>query len=658
MNAPAGSPPRVSTVPAGGRSGILWGWVGIAFVIVALAAWGWYRWAFPEPRRRLAGAMVQYVGALESGPGTDAVTLSGRLQVEEAVGRWQPWHGSTIRFWLQPPDHLRLEWIRPGGMQVWIRRGETLEVHVPDKRVSFRAGPAPADTPSPDSPEDGPSLGPIRSPVPPGRVWMAVLTLEVDALEPRSETAPEVYGFRIRPKPRVVHAGVLPEGELRAWLRQADGLPVRVEAWSGSGRLLWKVRGEDWRVQPGGSPDLWRYASPDGLQVHEVPLRELAGYWRYWLRPLPRLGPDSGHGAAGHLRWGSRNSAAVGPRGDVDLPVIVLDGDLAERASRLGRTLAPWVAAAVRSLVHGWAVEQALQQGRWMGSTLARWAEDAEWRDVSEARFVWAALGAAARLEDREIRAAHGMAVTALAGTELIKAGADGAHGMAAEQVWRDLGGYLSAIPPVGIIHRPRVGLPWATVAPLGLWGGWMGINSKQLAVLVEPGPGLNGPAAHVPVLVGRVLEQCSDLASAAEHLRGRGRSSGMSFLLVDGRTGEALRVTDGRVAGGPDPRSLVSNVAGSHPAEPGRESGRTAERPFLKPGVPALPQALQTIAVVEQGQGQSSLAWTARYMPLTFELWIRHGHLSGTVASSHTLRLELKDWLWEPLGPQPGVTR
>ncbi|MCS7090562.1 MAG: hypothetical protein RMN51_11305 [Verrucomicrobiota bacterium] len=617
--------------------GILWRWVVLAFLAVCLIAVGLYFWSFPEPRRRLAGAMVQYVGFLESGGGKPTRVLSGKFRVDEATGRWHAWQDSEVQFWFQPPDHFRLEWMRPSGTHIWIRRGNILEVHAREQRRGFRSVGASLGDGAFEPADPDFSLAPVRSPVPPGRVWMAVLTLDVEFLEPGPAFCRTLDALRIRPKSRVVRAGALPKGELRVWLRRADGLPLRVELWNWSGQRLWALLCENWQLESSASAHVWEFAVPPGHQVQGVPLPDLASYWRHWFRPTPEL-PDAGQTA-------SPATVQPGP-----IPVIVLEGDRIERARQLGRTCGAWVRWTVGTLVDGWCLERSLQEGRWIAAEFSAGSEEGARVGPTVQTELWEALASAAGLTSWRVHAAHVLANQAVHSALRMQPDRPREAPATVSQAWHNLAGYLSGLPPAVIIHRPRQGFAWASIGPLGLWSGWLGMNNRQLALLVEEMSARGTADGEALLHLGQILEHCPNLVSALEEIRRSSWRSEAKLLLMEGQTGLAVRIHLG-------PRPDQVEIFWLH----GNRRESASELPRVEPtastakrgAVGAQGDAMSGGDIDARGIGSakalapdSTNAWEAGLIPAWGRVWLAFAPSSGIGDSSKAQELDLRAWL------------
>ncbi|MCX7865626.1 MAG: hypothetical protein N2438_00675 [Limisphaera sp.] len=535
--------------PTPGRtdaSGIRWGWVVAALLVSAVFAVALYHWWFPEPRRRLAGAMVQWVGFLESGRGTNGLRLSGRLRVTDAAGRWQPWRGAVLAFHLQPPDHARLEWQRPEGTCIWIRRGRTLEVHAPQKRFGLRGRPDLSFDYETDPETEIHALPEIRSPVPPGKVWMAALTLQVRPLPDAIPSDQRIWAVAVRPQPRVVSAGTLPEGEVRFWLREEDGLPVRVEFWNRAGTRVLTLECDQWHLDRAPTAELWQPEWPEGHRIEEVPLALLSRYWTRWWQPAPStLQTSSGAAARPGGPAAIDGSQSGAPR---LVPVLQVSGTAAERARQLAQQQVWGVHETVSALAYGWAVEKSLEQGHWLGPRPLPGRKGSATAPTAAMHQIAIAMAESSGLQPEEVIWTHQLAARLSGSVWAVEAAAPSSHqtillGYAAWEEAR----FAEGSPPMLVVHKPDRGSPWAGITRAGLFGCVAGLNRRQLAVVAldQPEPDeIPDPPAFVRA--AEVLETTDSLETATDLLRQVAWTHRATWLLAEGLTGRAVRVQVG----------------------------------------------------------------------------------------------------------------
>lgn len=526
--------------------GIRWDWVAVAFLLTAILAVALYHACFPEPRRRLAGAMVQWVGFLESGPGTNSLTLSGRLRVTDAAGRWQPWFGTVVTFHLRPPDHLRLEWERPEGTSVWIRCGPTLEVHAPQKRFGLRGRPDLSLGGESAPGQETVALPEFRSPIPPGKVWMAALTLQVRSLPEQTSSNHGLWAVAVRPQPRVVRAGTLPDGEVRFWVREQDGLPARVEFWNRAGTRLLSLECDQWRLERSPRPDLWQPQWADGHHIEQVPLTLLTRYWTRWWKAQPLIQDAALPAAASPSERASGNN-----RGSVwtkHIPLLQVSGTTAERARQLAVQGGLALQDAALALTYAATVEKSLEHGRWLGPELHAAPGSSPNARTLAINAIATAMAESTGLRPYELIQAHQIAAR-------ISGWAWAAREFPPSNLQTPLLGYAASekarfaeeIRPILVVHRPAHGNAWAGVTHGGLWGCVVGMNKRQLTVVALDQPRTDEiPAPPAFVLAADLLETTDNLDTALELLRQTTWMHRSVWLLAEGRTGRAVCVAVG----------------------------------------------------------------------------------------------------------------
>lgn len=645
QNGPEPAPPTPSRHPG---SGILWGWVCLAFGVAAILALTLYLLLFPEPRRRLAGAMVQWVGLLESGPGTNAITISCRIQVPEAHGHWKPWQGADLRLTFRPPDQIRLEGRGPGGANIlWLREGNRLEVHNLTHGWGFRGR---QEIPWPPSPPDTTvvvGLSPIRSPVPPGKVWMAVLTLQVDPIHEITNTPPDLLALRVRPQPRVVRAGALPDGEVRLWLRRLDGLPQRVEiiAPHESARAL--LQCSEWWIRSPAPQQEADLPAPPSQHVRDVPLRILAEHWNWWWETTPSGKPLS---LEEHRRPPTAWPPAQTVRRTAEAPaeecVLALEGDTRQRARALARAGTAQVRSTFRALLYGWAIHQSLVTGHWWPGLVAGFEPGREDPQHSGAGAVVHELSLSTGLQEAEVYAAQLLANQLPVRPWISPVEHEGRQVWCVGIAFQDAGGFVPVDGLTWLVHRPEQGFAWASPALTGLWAGRLGINERQLAALWVTGPAPASQRAPMALPLGRLLESCATCDDAVDQLRTAAWARGSTFVLVDGRSGSAVLVDCPADRPGVEVRPLDASsdlsLAGSIVWQPLKNAGPSTPGPA---GVEPLPTVEELLSNPHRPTPADDLTVLACLVPTTGDAWLvfYSSTPAGTQPRIHRLNLKAR---------------
>lgn len=633
--------------------GIRWGWVAAALLVTAILAVALYHWWFPEPRRRLAGAMVQWVGFLESGPGTNGLILSGQLRVTDAARRWQPWLGAVLAFHLQPPDHLRLEWQRPEGNCIWIRRGPVLEVHAPQKKFGLRGRPDPSFDGESGPQREIHALPEIRSPIPPGKVWMAALTLQVRPLSESISPEKGVWAVAVRPQPRVVRAGTLPDGEVRFWLREEDGLPVRLEFWNRAGTRVLALECDQWRLDRAPTADLWQPQWPEGHRIEEVPLASLARYWTRWWEPAPFPRQTDPSSAAPPNKHAAVDGGSSGSPPEV--PVLRVSGTAGERARQLATQGSRVLQETVSALAYGWAVEESLQQRRWLGPSPAAGRNGSPTAAAPVMNHIASAMAQASGLRPDELIWTHQLAARmnglAWAAGETQPPSPRAVFlGYTAREAER----FAECARPMLVIHKPNHGHPWAGITRAGLWGCVAGLNRRQLALVALDQPELDqvpAPPAFIPA--AEILETADNLESATDLLRKIAWTHRATWLLAEGLTGQAIRVQVGPgdfavepLASSGAQRQTWAFLTGPPSIGTTNWSPKTESLSTL-PSAPAT--ALEEIRAALPGPTR---AWTVCLVPSDGTCWVQLPGSDSTEPRFRSFSWNLLAWLDENSRP------
>jgi outer membrane lipoprotein-sorting protein len=274
-----------------------------------------------------------------------------------------------VDFAFQAPNRLRVETEIKELSLVLARDGEELWIHSPTKKfgvVGKRGVPRFSALPEKLDETELPSW---QLPVSRWGLLAAVLSLNV---APQPTEAVEGAACRVldvAPRPALVRAGTLPAGNLRLWLREGDGLPVRVcYREPGGTSVLAELRRLALEIDaPAGQ---WELCAPPDHRIETVAVSHLARFVPAALSLLniktPILGPARGE----------RKVVAVEGKGRLELMddtrVLFLKGSPEEMGRQHGVLMREGVHNLVDRILYGVGVGSSFDKGNWFFGELER----------------------------------------------------------------------------------------------------------------------------------------------------------------------------------------------------------------------------------------------------------------------------------------------
>ncbi len=518
----------------------------LTVIVIAVAALLLIVWLaalalFPQPKRLLAASLMKVAAVVEPTDSRNAPALSGRLVAVEADGALKSVAGQAVDFAFQAPDHLRLEGDIEKVHLALGRDGGELWIYAPAKKfgVIGKRG-VPRFTATPDK-LDETVLPPLRLPISRWAILAAVLSLNVASQPAESVGDVPCRVLDVSGRPSLVETGKLPPGELRLWLRKADGLPARIRFDDGKGiRLMAELR--NLALEKSLPAEKWKLIPAAGDKIETVAVSHLAHFIPSALSLLnvktPTLGPARGE----------RKVVATEGKGRLELiddtHVLFLKGSPEEMGRQHGVLMRAGVHNLVDRILYGVGVGSSFEKGSWFFGELER--AQAAVQPFMDPRYLaeMDAMGDAAGLERQEMRLANIFPeLFHCSGFALFgKATADGHiyHGRILDYM-KGVGLEPNAVV---IVHQPDYGHAWANVSYAGFVGSVTAMNAKHISIGEMGGRG-EGQWQGKPMaqLVREVMEKSSTLDEAVEIMRRGPRTCEYYYVIADGNAHTAVGI-------------------------------------------------------------------------------------------------------------------
>lgn len=509
---------------------------GIAVILVVVAAI-----LFPAPKRLLGHTLLTLAAVVEPANPNQSPVLSGQLVVTEAEGVPKGIANQTVDFAFQAPDHLKLAG-RIDKLPISLGRdGQELWIHSPSKNFGVVGQPGvPRFRVAPDQ-LDPTRLQAFRLPISRWALMAALLSLNVEALPAETVGTVPCHVLEVKPSASLAKSAKLPDGKLRLWLREGDGLPVRVR-FANEQKLAVTAELRDLSLGSTQPASGWKLkAQPEEL-VETVALSHLTRFIPAALSLLelktPTLGPARGE----------RTVVATEGKGRLELiddtRVLFLKGTPEEMGHQHGVLMRDGVQNLVTRILYGVGVGSSFEKGSWFFGELER--AQAAVEPFIDPRYLaeMDAMGVAAGLDRQEARLSNIF-------PELFHCSGFAVFGKATTDGHLYHGRILDYMKGVGlepnavvIIHQPDYGHAWANVSYAGFIGSVTAMNEKHISIGEMGGRGEgNWQGKPMAQLVREVMEQASTLDEAVEIMRRGPRTCEYYYVIADGKTHTAVGI-------------------------------------------------------------------------------------------------------------------
>jgi len=509
---------------------------GLAVVLWLVAAV-----LFPAPKRLLGHTLLTLASVVEPANPSQSPVLSGQLVVTEAEGVPKEIGNQSLDFAFQAPDHLRLAGKIDKLPLALGRDGQELWIHSPSKNfgVIGKSG-VPRFSATPDK-LDTTQLQPFRLSISRWTLMAALLSLNVEALPAETVGTTPCHVLNVRASAALAQSAKLPAGELRLWLRDSDGLPVRVR-FANDQKLSVTAELRDLSLGTTQPAPGWKLDAQPREQIETVALSHLTRFIPAALSLLelktPTLGPARGE----------RKVVATEGKGRLELiddtRVLFLKGTPEEMGHQHGVLMRAGVQNLVNRILYGVGVGSSFEKGEWFFGEIERAQTAVE--PFIDSRYLaeMDAMGVAAGVDRQEARLSNIF-------PELFHCSGFAVFGKATSDGHIYHGRILDYMKGVGlepnavvIIHQPDYGHAWANVSYAGFIGSVTAMNEKHISIGEMGGRG-EGKWQGKPMaeLVREVMEKASTLDEAVEIMRRGPRTCEYYYVIADGNAHTAVGI-------------------------------------------------------------------------------------------------------------------
>ncbi len=468
-------------------------------------------------------------------------TFATSLKIVKGEGLPKELVGREFELAIQAPDHLRLS-ARVGGQDLMVGRdGQEVWIHEPGKQFGLRGQPdLPLFLTAPDRKDTAP-LGPIRLPIPAAQLVILPLMLDLELLADEKVADASCRVIKATAKPEAMTGLKLPAGTLQLWLRDSDGLPLRL--------AYREPKGTDIQIDflnpqfcEAWPADRWKLQPKAGDHIDSVARAHLTRFLSVALGMLndkvPTLGPATGE----------RRVLAREGNGRLEIidhtRVLVLKGTPEEMGRQHGALLKRQVRDLSDHILYGVGVGSSFEKGRWFfgeielaQKRLAPFMSERYLREMD-------ALADASGLAREEIRLANFF-------PELFHCSGFAVFGKATEGGHLYHGRVLDYLRGLGLeqnatvmVFQPDQGNAWVNVGYAGFVGSVTAMNEKHLAIGEMGGRG-EGHWDGKPMaeLVREVMEKASTLDEALAIMRKGPRTCEYYYVVSDAKSKRAVGI-------------------------------------------------------------------------------------------------------------------
>jgi hypothetical protein len=510
------------------------------FAAAALATSAFAQQAPQNREQWLIGQGVAGLAEIFASDPARSRPVSARLEVLEAKGLPEMFHGATVELSLRAPDRLRLSLLLDGKPLHIGRRGPELWVWSEAKRFAVLGSPdVPRFATRPDSQGTTP-LGPLAPPIPMEQLALLPFLSVVEKGAPETIGSERCYSLRVRLQPAAREALKLADLQLTVWLSERDDFPVQCAVSDGRGLSLRLaiLEGTLDAALPDSRWELPRDAAAQAERVSAAHLQRFLAQLLGSITDPPAANPADG----------ARRVVATHGQGRLEMHdgnrVLFLRGTPEEMGGQHGTLLRAQVGQLVDRVLYGVGVGSSFEKGEWFFGTLERCA--ARVGRFTDPRFEreMLALARASGRDPEEIRLANFFPeLFHCSGFALLGAATQGGrvfHGRVLDYM-KGVGLEPNAAV---IVHQPDAGHAWVNVGYAGFIGTVTAMNDQHLSIGEMGGRGEgNWDGKPMAQLLREVMEKASTLDEAIAILRAGPRTCEYYYVLADGRARRAVGI-------------------------------------------------------------------------------------------------------------------
>jgi outer membrane lipoprotein-sorting protein len=495
--------------------------------------------AAASPSEQLAAAVQKLIAIVEPPPGSEPKTFSTRIEIRQADGLPKELMGRTATLAFQAPDRAVLTADYKGKSYAIGRNGQEVWIHAPKFGVVGKPG-LPRFATAPEK-KDKTTLGPIKVPLPKEQLALLPLLVKTELLPAEKIDDARCRGLKLTPKPEAVEALKIPNGTATLWLRESDGLPVRIGYADGKGVQV-ELHLKEVSLSEPWKDERWDIPTEEGDKVESTALGHITRCVSVMLGSLgekiPTLGPATGERKLMATEGKGRYERIDGTR------VLYLEGSPEEMGHQHGVLLKKEIHQVLNRILYGVGVGSSFAKQRWFFGEI----EDAQRRiqPFIDPRYLeeMDAIAMATGHDKEEIRLANFFPeLFHCSGFALFGSATEGGkiyHGRILDYL-RGMGLEQNAVV---IVSKPDKGNAWVNISYAGFIGSVTGMNEKHVSIGEMGGRGEgNWDGKPMAQLVREVMEKADTLEQAVEIMRKGPRTCEYYYVITDAKSKTAVGI-------------------------------------------------------------------------------------------------------------------